>query len=113
MVDQINRFYKTQRKLMQQHGKDPDIKEIAKEMEISVDEAENLMRISQQPQRSFPWLLMQLASFSMSPVSPNVTPLDAMASSQSASIISAAGPMQFGTSFAHLGCTCTKWPFQD
>lgn len=49
MVDQINRFYKTQRKLMQQHGKDPDIKEIAKEMEITVDEAENLMRISQQP----------------------------------------------------------------
>lgn len=49
MVDQINRFYKTQRKLMQQHGKDPDIKEIAKEMEISVEDAENLMRISQQP----------------------------------------------------------------
>ncbi|HRN69597.1 MAG TPA: RNA polymerase sigma factor RpoD, partial [Candidatus Woesebacteria bacterium] len=49
MVDQINRFYKTQRKLMQQHGKDPDIKDIAKEMEISVEEAENLMRISQQP----------------------------------------------------------------
>jgi RNA polymerase primary sigma factor len=49
MVDQINRFYKTQRKLMQVHGKDPDIKEIAKDMEITVDEAENLMRISQQP----------------------------------------------------------------
>src|SRR5690606_35209167 len=49
MVDQINRFYKTQRKLMQQHGKDPEIKEIAKEMEISVEDAENLMRISQTP----------------------------------------------------------------
>ncbi|PIQ73165.1 RNA polymerase subunit sigma, partial [Candidatus Roizmanbacteria bacterium CG11_big_fil_rev_8_21_14_0_20_36_8] len=49
MVDQINRFYKTQRKLMQKHGKDPDIKDIAKEMEITVDDAENLMRISQQP----------------------------------------------------------------
>ena len=49
MVDQINRFYKTQRKLMQQHGKDPDIKEIAKDMLITIDEAENLMRISQQP----------------------------------------------------------------
>lgn len=49
MVDQINRFYKTQRKLMQEHGKDPDIKEIAKVMEISVEDAENLMRISQQP----------------------------------------------------------------
>jgi len=49
MVDQINRFYKTQRKLMQKHGKDPDIKDIAKEMEITVEDAENLMRISQQP----------------------------------------------------------------
>ncbi|MFA9289241.1 MAG: RNA polymerase sigma factor RpoD [Weeksellaceae bacterium] len=49
MVDQINRFYKTQRKLMQKHGKDPDLKEIAKEMEITVEEVENLMRISQQP----------------------------------------------------------------
>ncbi len=49
MVDQINRFYKTQRRLMQKHGKDPDIKEIAKEMELSVEEVENLMKISQQP----------------------------------------------------------------
>jgi len=49
MVDQINRFYKTQRKLMQQHGKDPEVKDIAKEMEIAVEAAENLMRISQQP----------------------------------------------------------------
>jgi RNA polymerase primary sigma factor len=38
MVDQINRFYKTQRRLMQKHGKDPDIKEIAKEMELTVEE---------------------------------------------------------------------------
>lgn len=49
MVDQINRFYKTQRRLMQKHGKDPDIKEIAKEMELSVEEVEHLMKISQQP----------------------------------------------------------------
>jgi len=34
---------------MQKHGKDPDIKEIAKEMVISIEDAENLMRISQQP----------------------------------------------------------------
>jgi len=49
MVDQINRFYKTQRRLTQKMGKDPSVKEIAKEMEISVDEVENLMKISQQP----------------------------------------------------------------
>ena len=49
MVDQINRFYKTQRRLTQKLGREPKPKEIAKEMEITTDEVENLMRISQQP----------------------------------------------------------------
>jgi len=49
MVDQINRFYKTQRRLAQKLGKEPEIKQIAKEMEIPVDEVENLIKISQQP----------------------------------------------------------------
>lgn len=49
MVDQINRFYKTQRRLMQKQGKEPDIKDIAKEMELSIEEVEHLMKISQQP----------------------------------------------------------------
>ncbi len=49
MVDQINRFYKTQRRLTQKFGRDPKLKEIAKDMEITVEEVENLMRISQQP----------------------------------------------------------------
>jgi RNA polymerase primary sigma factor len=49
MVDQINRFYKTQRRLAQKLGKEPDVKQIAKEMEITVEEVENLMKISQQP----------------------------------------------------------------
>ena len=49
MVDQINRFYKTQRKLTQKLGREPLVKETAKEMEMSVDEVENLMKISQQP----------------------------------------------------------------
>jgi RNA polymerase primary sigma factor len=49
MVDQINRFYKTQRRLAQKLGKEPDVKQIAKEMQISVDEVENLIKISQQP----------------------------------------------------------------
>ncbi len=49
MVDQINRFYKTQRKLTQKLGKEPSVKEIAKEMQVSTDEIENLMKISQQP----------------------------------------------------------------
>jgi RNA polymerase primary sigma factor len=49
MVDQINRFYKTQRRLTQKLGKEPALKEIAKEMEITMEEVENLMKISQQP----------------------------------------------------------------
>lgn len=49
MVDQINRFYKTQRRLTQKFGRDPGVKEIAKEMQLSTDEVENLMKISQQP----------------------------------------------------------------
>ncbi len=49
MVDHINRFYKTQRKLTQKLGRDPTTKEIAKEMQMSIEEIENLMKISQQP----------------------------------------------------------------
>lgn len=49
MVDQINRFYKTQRRLIQKMGHEPTSKEIAKEMQINVEEVENLMKISQQP----------------------------------------------------------------
>lgn len=49
MVDQINRFYKTQRRMTQKLGREPKTKEIAKEMELTVEQVENLMRISQQP----------------------------------------------------------------
>ena len=49
MVDQINRFYKTQRRLIQKLGREPTSKEIAKEMAITIEEVENLMKISQQP----------------------------------------------------------------
>lgn len=49
MVDHINRFYKTQRKLAQKLGKEPTNKEIAKDMGISVPEVENLIKISQHP----------------------------------------------------------------
>jgi RNA polymerase primary sigma factor len=49
MVDHINRFYKTQRKLAQTFGKEPTNKEIAKELGITVPEVENLIKISQHP----------------------------------------------------------------
>ena len=49
MVDHINRYYKTQRRLTQKLGREPSVKEVAKEMQMSVEEVENLMKISQQP----------------------------------------------------------------
>lgn len=49
MVDNINRYYKTQRKLTQKLGRDPKKEEVAKEMEVSVAEVENLIKISQHP----------------------------------------------------------------
>jgi RNA polymerase primary sigma factor len=49
MVDHINRFYKTQRRLTQKLGHEPLVKETAKEMGMTVAEIENLMKISQQP----------------------------------------------------------------
>lgn len=49
MVDHINRYYKTQRRLTQELGREPSIKEIAKTMQLTVDEIENLIKISQQP----------------------------------------------------------------
>lgn len=49
MVDHINRYYKTQRRLTQELGREPGIKEIAKTMQLTVEEIENLIKISQQP----------------------------------------------------------------
>jgi RNA polymerase primary sigma factor len=49
MVDHINRYYKTQRRLIQKHGREPLVKEIAREMQMTIPEIENLMKISQQP----------------------------------------------------------------
>jgi RNA polymerase primary sigma factor len=49
MVDHINRYYKTQRRLIQKLGREPSVKEIAKEMLMTTDEIENLIKISQQP----------------------------------------------------------------
>lgn len=49
MVDHINRYYKTQRRLTQELGREPTVKEVAKSMQLSIDEIENLIKISQQP----------------------------------------------------------------
>ena len=42
-------YYKTQRKLIQKFGRDPSSEEIAKEMEMTIKEVENLVKISQHP----------------------------------------------------------------
>ncbi|MCX7881129.1 MAG: RNA polymerase sigma factor RpoD [Patescibacteria group bacterium] len=49
MVDHINRYYKAQRRLTQKLGREPTTKEIAKELQMSTAEVENLVKISQQP----------------------------------------------------------------
>ncbi len=49
MVDNINRYYKTQRKLAQSLGREPKNEEIADDMKISVEDVENLIKISQHP----------------------------------------------------------------
>jgi len=52
MVDQINRFYKTQRKLTQKLGKEPTVKGIAKEMMVTTDEIEISWRFPNSQNRS-------------------------------------------------------------
>ncbi len=47
MVENINKLYKTQRKLMQKHNRAPSNKELAKALDMSEDEIDNLFRISQ------------------------------------------------------------------
>ncbi len=49
MVDQINRYYKTKRKLTQKLGREPTNKEVAKEMQMEESAIENLIKISQHP----------------------------------------------------------------
>jgi RNA polymerase primary sigma factor len=47
MVENINKLYKTQRKLMQKYNRTPSVKELSKELEMKEDEVKNLFRISQ------------------------------------------------------------------
>lgn len=49
MVDQINKFYKIKRKLTQKLGKEPNNKEIAKEMGVDEETVEYLQEISRHP----------------------------------------------------------------
>lgn len=49
MVENINRFMRAQRKLMQELGRQPTPEEIAKILEIEPDKAREIIKISQQP----------------------------------------------------------------
>lgn len=49
MVENINRFMRTQRKMMQKLGRQPTPEEIAKELEIEPDKAREIIKISQHP----------------------------------------------------------------
>ncbi len=49
MVETINRFIRTSRKLMQELGREPTPEEIAKEMEIEPDKVREIIKVSQEP----------------------------------------------------------------
>jgi RNA polymerase primary sigma factor len=49
MVETINRFYKTARRLMQEAGKEPSIEEIADEMDLEPAKVREIIKISQEP----------------------------------------------------------------
>ncbi len=49
MVETINRFLKTSRKLMQKLGREPTPEEVAKDMGIDVEKAREIVKVSQEP----------------------------------------------------------------
>ncbi len=49
MVETINRYVRTSRKLMQDLGREPSDEEVAKEMEIEVDKVREIKKVSQEP----------------------------------------------------------------
>lgn len=49
MIEIINRYLKTSRKLMQKLNRQPKLEEIAKHMKISVDKVEEIIRMLQEP----------------------------------------------------------------
>jgi len=49
MVETINRFNRTQRRLMQELGREPTPEEVAKVLEIDVTKAREIIKVSQEP----------------------------------------------------------------
>jgi len=49
MIETINRFVKISRQLMQDLGREPTPEEVAKEMDIDIDKARQIIKVSQEP----------------------------------------------------------------
>lgn len=49
MVETINKLMRIQRQLIQEYGREPQVEEIAKEMNMSVDKVREIMKIAQEP----------------------------------------------------------------
>jgi RNA polymerase primary sigma factor len=49
MVETINRYIRTSRRLMQDLGREPAIEEIAKEMELEPEKVREIMKVNQEP----------------------------------------------------------------
>jgi RNA polymerase primary sigma factor len=49
MIETINRFMRTSRKLMQKLGREPKLEEIAKHMKVSMDKIEEIIKMIQEP----------------------------------------------------------------
>ena len=49
MVETINKLIRVSRQLLQKHGREPTVEEIAEEMEVSVERVREIMKIAQEP----------------------------------------------------------------
>jgi RNA polymerase primary sigma factor len=49
MIETINKLVRVSRQLVQELGREPEVEEIAKEMELSVEKVREIMKISQDP----------------------------------------------------------------
>lgn len=49
MVETINKLMRIQRQLIQENGREPQVEEVAKEMNMSIDKVREIMKIAQEP----------------------------------------------------------------
>jgi RNA polymerase primary sigma factor len=49
MVETVNKMIREERRLLQKYGREPTLEEISKAMEISLEKAEEILKISREP----------------------------------------------------------------